>query len=218
MEKTLEFLDSIIRNKDDYIVLGCSGGPDSMCLLHLLYTYHFKIVVCCIDHNLRSESAEEYKFVKSYCEMRKIPFEGLKLENKSHENESYYRKKRYDFYKKIAKKYHTTFIATAHHGDDLVETVLMRLTRGTNLKGYIGFSKLFYEKEFTFLKPLIFYTKNDILEYNRLNQIPYFIDEQYKLYNNLVHGLDLIKEYTKYVHKSYNQCGYVYGKSVCHEK
>jgi len=125
---------------------------------------------------MREESDEEYDFVSKYCEKNKISFEGKKLE-KENKNESYYRKKRYNFYKELANKYNTKYIATAHHGDDLIETILMRIMRGSNLKGYLGFSKVFKEKEFVMLKPLIFYTKDDIIKYNKENKIKYYNDK-----------------------------------------
>jgi len=176
MEQSLELFKNLKISKRDYIIVGCSGGPDSMCLLHLLHTNGYKVVCAHVNHNMREESDEEYDFVSKYCEKNKISFEGKKLE-KENKNENYYRKKRYNFYKELANKYNTKYIATAHHGDDLIETILMRIMRGSNLKGYLGFSKVFKEKEFVMLKPLIFYTKEDIIKYNKENKIKYYNDK-----------------------------------------
>ena len=123
-------LDDYIFN--NYVVIGVSAGPDSMCLLNLLHSNDYKIVCAHVNHNIRAESTTEYKFLKKYCEKNKIEFEGLELEKSNH-NESYYRKKRYTFYKELADKYKTKYIMTAHHGDDLIETILMRISRGSKI-------------------------------------------------------------------------------------
>ena len=209
MEKSIELLKSIIDKNDDYIIVGCSSGPDSMCLLKLLYNNKYKIVCAHVNHNIREESKEEYKFLENYCKTYNIPFEGIQLEKETN-NEFYYRRKRYEFFKKTADKYNTKYIATAHHGDDLIETILMRITRGSNLKGYMGFSPVFYEKDYIFLKPLIYYTKDEIVEYNLENQIPFFNDktnedDSYTRNRYRHHIVPFLKQENKYVHNKFLQ-------------
>lgn len=176
MEDVLRFLNKTVKYKDKFIILGCSAGPDSMCLFDILYKNDYKIVCACVNHNLREESREEYSYLETYCQNCGIVFEGLELPKGLNESEAFYRKKRYDFYKYLADKYRTSYIATAHHGDDLIETVLMRITRGSNLKGYSGFAKVYEEGHYTFLKPLIFYTKAEILDYNMKNGVIFYHD------------------------------------------
>lgn len=176
MEKSIQFLDSI-KIDGDYIIVGCSGGPDSMCLLELLYRHKYKAICAHVNHNIRDESDDEELFLKEFCEKKGIVFERVKLEKIDRGNEEIYRKKRYDFYKSLADKYKTKYIFTAHHGDDLTETILMRITRGSNLKGFSGFSKIYEEGGYTFVKPLIFYTKEELAEYLKKNDIPYVIDK-----------------------------------------
>ena len=209
MDKSIELLEKVINKNTDYIIVGCSGGPDSMCLLQILHKNNYKIVCAHVNHNIREESKEEYEFMKQYCETSNIQFEGLELKKETN-NEYYYRKKRYDFYKKLADKYNTKFIATAHHGDDLIETILMRINRGSNLKGYIGFNAYFQEKNYIFLKPLIYYTKDEIIEYNLENQIPFFYDktnddDTYTRNRYRHHVIPFLKEENKNVHKKYLQ-------------
>ena len=175
MENVFKFIKSL--NIKGYVILGCSGGPDSMALLYILKKLNIDVVCACVDHCIREESSIEYDYVNNYCNDNKIIFEGLKLDKADEKSESFYRKIRYDFYKNLANKYNTKYIMTAHHGDDLIETILMRLNRGSNLKGYIGFSKIYNENGYIFIKPLIYVTKNDILEYNSKNNIHYFIDK-----------------------------------------
>ena len=207
MNSVLTILKQNSIPKTDYIVVGCSGGPDSMCLLHVLFTNGYQVICAHVNHNIRKESLEEYKYVENYCVKNNIPFEGLTLE-KGNKNEKYYRKKRYDFYKSVATKYHTKYIATAHHGDDLIETILMRITRGSNLKGYAGFSTRYDENGYTFIKPLIKLTKEEIIQYNEHNQIKYYIDktnaeDKYTRNRYRHYVLPFLKKEDKNVHLKY---------------
>lgn len=176
MDRSLELLNSLsIGTKP--IIVGCSGGIDSMCLLNLLKENNYVVVCAHVNHNIRPVSKDEYIFLKNYCETRKIIFEGLELPENLQENESFYRKKRYSFYKDLAQKYDTPYIMTAHHGDDLIETILMRIARGSHLLGYAGFQTVYEEGKYIFVKPLIFYTKNELEDYNSKHDIPHVTDE-----------------------------------------
>ena len=177
MNNILLFLQSLNINKTNYIIVGCSGGPDSMFLIDLLHRNGYKIICAHVNHSIREESKDEYEFVQKYMHEKGIIFEGITLENKKNKNEEYYRNKRYEFYKSLADKYQTKYIFTAHHGDDLIETILMRISRGSNLKGYSGFRKVSYVENYIFVKPLIFITKGDIIKYNKENNIKYVIDK-----------------------------------------
>lgn len=178
MKKSLDFLKQL-NIKDEAIVVACSGGPDSMALLHILKNNNYNVICAHVHHNLRIESDYEYEFVKGYCLDNNIPFEGMKIEsytnNKFSENEA--RKKRYDFFFKVMNKYNSKFLATAHHGDDLVETIIMRLIRGSNLSGYKGFSKISNYNNYTIIRPLIFYTKSDIQKYVSDNNLKCVYDK-----------------------------------------
>ena len=118
-----------------------------MCLLDVFIKsrekYGYNIIVAHINHNLRDESEEEYEFVKKYAKTNNAAFEGIKLgkfDTNSIENEA--REKRYNFFEELLSKYNSEYLCLAHHGDDLVETILMRLTRGSTLEGYAGFNKI----------------------------------------------------------------------------
>ena len=209
MKKSIEFLSKQSIKKTDYLIIGCSGGPDSMCLLNILKSLDYKIVCAHVNHNIRLESKDEYAFVKKYCLENKIIFEGLEL-LPSNQSEAFYRKKRQNFYKTLADKYNSPYILTAHHGDDLIETILMRLTRGSTLKGYAGFQSYYQEDKYIFLKPLLFYTKKDILTFNKKNKIPYVLDssndEDTYTRNRYRHQiLPFLKEENKEVHLKYLQ-------------
>ncbi|MFP4187482.1 MAG: tRNA lysidine(34) synthetase TilS, partial [Acholeplasmataceae bacterium] len=79
--------------------------------------------------------------------------------------------------KEVAKLYHTRYILTAHHLDDLLENVLIKLTRGSNLLGYAGMQPCYEKDHFTYIKPFLYYSKEDLLDYVRENDIPYLEDE-----------------------------------------
>lgn len=177
MDRTVEYIESLDISKDGYIVVGCSGGPDSMCLLNILYDRGYKIVCAHVNHNIRKESKDEEEFLKNYCKERKIIFEVLELPHYDDKSESFYRSKRYTFYKNLCNKYKTNILMTAHHGDDLIETILMRITRGSHLHGYVGFKKDYLEYGIRIIKPLIFYNKDEIISFNKMRGIPYVIDK-----------------------------------------
>ena len=181
MKKVLSYLNSLLK-EEDIIVVATSGGPDSMCLLSLLCELrrdlNLKLIVAHVNHNLRPQSKEEAEFVTRVCENEKIPFEYMEiLEYKKDNLENDARTKRYEFFQKLVKKYHAKYLMTAHHGDDLIETILMRLTRGSSLKGYSGFKKEYVMPDYTIIRPLITKTKQDILSYMDLHHLKYYIDE-----------------------------------------
>ena len=182
MDEAYNYLLSLLDN-DDYVVVGVSGGPDSMALLHLLITLskEKKINIICahINHNVRIESEQEKIFVEKYCNDNNVIFEYMKIDkfNKDNFNENEARIIRYNFFKELIKKYKAKLLLTAHHGDDLIETILMRLVRGSTIKGYAGFEKCSHMDNYKIVKPLIYYTKDEILKYLNLNNISYVIDK-----------------------------------------
>lgn len=172
------FIDSISIDSEDYIVVACSGGPDSMFLLHLLWEKNYKIVCAHVNHKVRKISDDEYEFVKKYCEDHNIIFEGTEINEYSDDNfHDYARNFRYNYFESILKKYNSNLLFTAHHGDDLIETILMRLVRGSSLKGYAGFRSIVKKDNYRIIRPLIFLTKNEIEEKAKELNIPYVIDE-----------------------------------------
>ena len=170
MEQAYQFLmESVNFKYGDTVVAAISGGPDSMTLLHLLSrvkdAFDLTIVCAHVNHNMRKESNEEAIF-------NGILFEYMKIEDYGDDNfHNEARTKRYHYFEEIVKKYHSRFLFTAHHGDDLIETILMRIVRGSTLRGYSGFSYLVEMGDYTILRPLIGVTKEEILEYNKKYKI-----------------------------------------------
>ena len=204
MDNAINILTKI---KDEYIVIGVSAGPDSMALLHLTNkTINKKIVCAHINHSIRIESDEEEAYLKDYCKHNNIIFESIKITNWQENNfENEARKKRYAFYEEILKKYHSQTLLLAHHGDDLIETILMKIVRGSNLEGYAGIKLFSKQKDYTIIRPLLYVTKNDILRYNKDNSIKYYIDktnkeESYTRNRYREKFLPLLKQEDEFVH------------------
>ncbi len=80
------------------------------------------------------------------------------------------------FYEEILKKYNSKTLLLAHHGDDLIETILMKISRGSNLEGYAGIKEVSNVKNYQIIRPLLKYTKEDIINYNKSNNIKYYND------------------------------------------
>ena len=175
----IDIINNLNATNDEFIIIGVSAGPDSMALLHMILTNTNKKIVCAhINHNKRKNSIEEEKYLKNYCQSNNIIFECHKITSYTENNfENEARKKRYEFYEEILNKYNSHILLLAHHGDDLIETVLMKIVRGSNLEGYAGIKTYSYQKNYTIIRPLLSLTKQDIIKYNQENNIKYYIDE-----------------------------------------
>ena len=216
MDKSYDYLKSLLSD-NEYVVIALSGGPDSMALLHLLIRLreekNINIVCAHVNHNLRVESEDEKIFVENYCKENNLIFEYMKIENYENGfNENVARKKRYIFFDNIVNKYKSKYLLTAHHGDDLIETILMRISRGSNLKGYSGFGIISDRKNYKLVKPLIYYTKDDIELYLKENNIPYVIDntnlkDEYTRNRYRHNILPFLKEENRNVHLKYLKFG-----------
>ena len=206
MDSVYSFIDSL-NIKSEYVVTAISGGPDSMFLLEVLKKYNFKIVVCHVHHNHRIESDNEALMVEEYCKKNNMIFEFMKIEEYTNNTftEVEARELRYKFFDKVLKKYNSDILFTAHHGDDLIETVLMRLTRGSSLKGYAGFEPISKRNGYIIVRPLIYLTKQEIVDYLDEKGMWYAVDMSNKCedytrnrYRNNI--LPLLKEENENVH------------------
>ena len=180
MNKAIEILKDNLVNET--IVVATSGGPDSMALLYLTSLLkkelNLKVVCAHVNHKLRKESDLEEVMVKDFCDKNGLIFEILTIDSYNDDNfHNDARIKRYKFFEKCVKKYQALHLLTAHHGDDLMETILMRLVRGSSFKGYAGFGLKNEREGYTILRPLIFYTKDEILSFVLENNIPYAVDK-----------------------------------------
>ncbi len=194
MKEEKKFLANKI-GANELCVLALSGGPDSMCLFHLLLEMNVSFVCVHINHGTREENEREYLFVREYVQKFGIPLEYFKIDsyrkNKFSEEEA--RKIRYAKFLEVAHKYHAKYLLTAHHGDDLTETIFMRLLRGSTLEGYSGIKRVSSWNDIILLRPLLTKKKKDIYQYLTDNNIPYVEDESNQcddyLRNRIRHNL-----------------------------
>lgn len=158
------------------IVVGVSGGPDSLALLHYLHSQkdrkNLSIVVAHVDHMFRgAESYEDALFVKRFCQEYEIPFEMRQIdvmkimEATGKSSQVAAREVRYQFYSEIMEKYDFRYLALGHHGDDQIETILMRLTRGSSgmARAGIPFTRPFGTG--VIFRPFLTVTKDEIEQY-----------------------------------------------------
>ena len=173
--------DNFTFKNGDIIVVGCSTGPDSMALVDMLLKirnkYDLKLIIAHVNHNIRKESYQEAEFLKDYCLKNDLLFETMIIENYGDDNfHNEARNIRYSFFENIVNKYNADYLMTAHHGDDLMETILMRMVRGSNLAGYSGFKKEVIMNNYKIIRPLLNYTKQELEDYDKENNVMFFID------------------------------------------
>lgn len=164
-----------LLDSSDRVAVAFSGGADSACLLVLLRTIHPDTSAIYVNHHLRGEeSNREEHFVVDFCKARGIPLfvEHIRWKRKSSNLEETARKRRYLHLSKVAAEHCFQKVALAHHQDDLAETFLQRLLRGTGPRGLAGPQP----KRGIFIRPLLTLTRHEILEFLEQQQIPFFTD------------------------------------------
>nr|WP_307907516.1 tRNA lysidine(34) synthetase TilS [Mycoplasmopsis bovis] len=111
------------------ILLGVSGGPDSMYLLDLLYSKRKDIVVATVNYNVRENSSYDVEVVRKYCQEKEIIFEHLEIDKNAcfkGNFEQWARNIRFDFFKKLYEKYNCEALYLAHQKDDFIESFLCK--------------------------------------------------------------------------------------------
>ena len=214
MEEVYNFIRNNIGLKmEDSVVIGVSGGPDSMALLYIMNEFkknmNLKIICAHVNHNVRKESEQERIDLENYCKENNIIFEYIKIEKWGEDNfHNEARTIRYNFFEELIENYDAKYLMTAHHGDDLIETILMRIVRGSTLKGYSGFSRIVEKNNYTIVRPLITLTKDEIVRFVENNNIKYAIDnsnnEDHYTRNRYRHTiLPFLKQEEYNVHKKF---------------
>ncbi|MBC7503637.1 tRNA lysidine(34) synthetase TilS [Candidatus Gracilibacteria bacterium] len=172
-------------SSDDIIVLAISGGVDSMVLLDLVLDSHNRanIIVAHLDHSLRgAESNGDRELVASICKRENIVFEVEKLDiasmakNEKSSLEAIARRERYNFLESVRVKHNSRYILTAHHLVDQTETIIGNIVKGGKVRGLSGMSVI---SGYIF-RPLLTFTKANILEYAHKKSIEYREDSTNK--------------------------------------
>ncbi len=157
--------------------LAISGGVDSMVLMELAFRENLSAVVLTVDHDLRSDSGDDVKFVIEQAKLRGFDTRSIKIDVKNFANDNDFsielaaRELRYQFFEKQKEELNLDYILLAHHLDDQLETVLMRIFRGTGISGLKGI-----ENRDFYLRPLLKYEKAEIVNFAKENRIEFHED------------------------------------------
>ncbi len=165
-----------LTTPDDSILLGVSGGIDSMVMLHLFLKSGFKIEVAHCNFGLRADESDgDEQFVKYYCLMNGIVCHSIKFDTNEYAAENKLsiqvaaRELRYAYFEEICKEYKYTKVAIAHNLNDTAETVLINLCRGTGIKGVAGIKVM----NGNIIRPLIFATRIEIEDFAKSHDVKY---------------------------------------------
>lgn len=170
LEKVSEYIGKhqLIPNNEQKIIVGLSGGSDSIALLHILTALGYNCIAAHCNFHLRGEeSIRDENFVKQICdkwniELKIVGFDTSSYAAKEHISiEMAARSLRYNWFEKLSKELKISQIAIAHHLDDSVETVLLNLTRGTGIKGLTGISP----RNGNIIRPLLCLKKTEVNQY-----------------------------------------------------
>ena len=166
--------------KDDKILLACSGGIDSMVLADLLLINENRIGIAHINHQTRAEeSDQDQQFVESFCADRNIECHTIsrpiaKMADEANENfHAYARSFRYKYFYETLEHHNFSYIATAHHSSDSIETFFINLMRGAGLDGLTGIPHTNQKV----IRPLMFASKDEIVSYANKFKIAYREDQ-----------------------------------------
>ena len=164
-------------DKTKTYLLACSYGPDSMALFDMLIKEKVLFEVAHVNYHLRNESNDEEASLRAYCDEKNIKIHVLDVQEKIESNiEARCRLIRYHFFSKLFKENKYEAVLVAHHQDDLIETYLLQKDR-KNLVNYFGIAEKTIINNTPIVRPLLGYTKNDLLSYCDANKIPYSIDQ-----------------------------------------
>lgn len=189
IEKVLNTIKkyNLIEN-GDRLVLGVSGGPDSICMLNILNDIRndknlhleFDIIVAHVNHLIREEAKEDEKFVEKFCREINVPFYSKSIDvqkvanNNKIGTEEAGRNVRYEFFDEIFEKTNSNKIAIAHNKNDKVETIIMNILRGSGIAGLKGIEPI---KNNKYIRPLIECERTEIEKYCIDNKIDARIDK-----------------------------------------
>ncbi|MGC8764489.1 MAG: tRNA lysidine(34) synthetase TilS [Brevinematia bacterium] len=188
--KFLETLEKFsLLEKNDRVLIGLSGGADSVLLTNLFYSikesFSLQLFLCHINHMLRGdESDRDEAFCKSLAERLSIPFFSFRVNvrefafNNKLSIEEAARVLRYKKFEEVIKDFKINRLATAHNLDDLFETILYRILKGCGGSGLVGIpiKKSFFSPEYDLIRPLLFIEKKKIESYIKIKKMDFVFD------------------------------------------
>lgn len=168
--------ESNLIERDDSILIGVSGGVDSVVLLDILSKLQKKLgirlAIAHVNYGLRKEADKDNKFVKDLAKKYELPFFEKKVKLSGGNIEEKARNIRYDFFHEICEQEKMDKIAVAHHKNDLVETFFLNLSRGSGLTGLVSMKP----KNGNLIRPFLFATRKEIENYARDNRLKFVED------------------------------------------
>lgn len=186
-QKVLETIKKYNLIEDgDKIVLGVSGGPDSISMLNILneikneQTIKFEIYVAHINHMIREEAIDDEKYVQDYCNKNNIECHIKRIDvqqiadSEKIGTEEAGRNARYEFFEEVLQKTGSNKIAIAHNKNDKIETIIMHLLRGSGLSGLKGIEPI---RDNKYIRPLIECERQEIEQYCEQNRLDPRIDK-----------------------------------------
>lgn len=151
---------NVVFPKPGSYVVAVSGGVDSMVLLDILSRRpELKLTVAHLDHGIRDDSGEDFQLVRSVADTLSVPLVGLEANLGAKTSEAKAREVRYEFLRKVQKDTNGDGIITAHHQDDVIETAMLNIMRGTGRKGLTSISSS------DVIRPLLSVPKSELIDY-----------------------------------------------------
>ena len=181
-----EFIKNIEKKytfeKKPSVAVAVSGGPDSMSLLFLVNAFikykKGKLIALIVDHRIRKNSKEEAKFISTYLDKNKINSQILSVNqvNVSKKSMNEARNNRYNLLTDFCIKNNFLHLFVAHHKDDNLETFLNRKIAGSDFYGLKSMSEFSLYNKVCIIRPLLNFSKDALLNYNKKNKIEYIND------------------------------------------
>ncbi len=158
-------------------LLAFSAGIDSSALFFLLIENHIKFDIAIVDYNIRAQSKEEVAHAKKLAKTHKLFCHTIQAPTFTNNFEKQARDFRYEFFDSLVMIEGYDNILTAHQLNDQLEWFLMRLSKGAGVSELLGLETLSKRKTYTLIRPLLNYSKKELLKYLNTHNYPYFIDE-----------------------------------------
>ena len=176
------FRNNNIKLRHQTLVIAASAGPDSMALLKMLVElqqkYKLKLIAAHFNHQLRIDSEEESILLDKFCQKENIELIVGKWTTpvKGKGSEAAARNARYEFLTKVVKEKKAAYLLTAHHGDDLIENILLKFIRSGNPSEMNSLQEIGKMNGVTLLRPLLNFEKQELLNYDKKLGIDYIVD------------------------------------------
>lgn len=171
IEPYLEWKKILAPFQNHWCIIGCSGGIDSMVLLHFLHSHHFKMHVVHVNYHKRGEdSKQDEEFVKEYCNINSIPFSSFRFESTKNQSTNFQeaaREFRYAKFEEVAENYENSVVVLAHHADDQIETFFMNLVRNSGVVGLAGMLTVHNN----IVRPMLHSSKIELSHYADIHQL-----------------------------------------------